>query len=69
MSDTAFKTAPFPGFTSAQLRAALDDGGRDRISRDKIETELARRDRIAAGDVSMMTPGERLRFIRSGKAR
>lgn len=64
MSDAAFKTAAFPGFTTAQLRAALDDGGRDRISRNKIETEIARRDRVAAGDVSMMTDGERLRFAR-----
>ncbi|MBZ9847207.1 hypothetical protein LB565_04290 [Mesorhizobium sp. CA14] len=71
MSDTAFKTAPFASYTTEQLRAHIANihpySGTDTAER--MSAEIARREAVAAGDVSVMTPSERLRFIKSGKAR
>jgi len=62
MSDSAFPTGRFPGYTVAELEAAIaaGRGGADML------VEIERRNRAAAGDISMMTPSERLRFIRKG---
>lgn len=64
MSDSAFKTAPYSGFTTEQLRTSVKD-----CSNPSIEAEIARREAVAAGDVSKMTDGERRRFHTTGKAR
>ncbi|RUW96608.1 hypothetical protein EOA27_38575 [Mesorhizobium sp. M2A.F.Ca.ET.037.01.1.1] len=66
MSDTAFKTAPYGSYTTATLRVWAEQEGVDTAP---YLAEIARREAVAAGDVSVMTPGERLRFIRHGKAR
>jgi hypothetical protein len=73
--DAAFKTAAFPGLTSDELKASvrkandalLANGPMDANVTAKIiamNTELDRRDRVAAGDVSAMTAGERLRYYK-----
>lgn len=62
MSDAAFKSAPYPGCTTAQLREFVADPDRDPISAEVMRREIERREMVAAGDVSVMTPGERLRF-------
>ena len=71
MSDAAFKTAAFPGYTTAQLRAFIDKehAFETHMEDDKYYAmcaELERRERVAGGDVSVMTDGERLRFYREG---
>lgn len=63
--DNAFDTAPYPGYTTAELRDML----RTRPTCLPIRDEVYRRERAEAGDMSVMTPGERLRFVRTGKAR
>ncbi|RWC28144.1 MAG: hypothetical protein EOS70_27935 [Mesorhizobium sp.] len=59
MSDAAFKTAAYPGLTTGQLRDAVMNKRND-----AMEAEIARRERVAVGDVSVMTDGERLRHFR-----
>ena len=66
MSDAAFKSAPFAAYTSAELRAAVERGENSADARAKMVMEIARREKVAAGDVSVMTPGERLRHARKG---
>ena len=61
MSDAAFKSAPFAGHTSAELQAAVNRGEDPRLA---MRHEIARRAQRDAGDVSVMTPGERLRHAR-----
>jgi hypothetical protein len=64
MSDSAFPTADYPAFTLAQLRQWIADNDRMGTAnnyRNRILTEIARREAVAAGDVSAMTPGEQLR--------
>lgn len=73
MSDSAFKSAPFSGFTTDQLRArvAADERGETNLpdaTYNGMVAEIARREAVARGDVSVMTPGERLRFIRANPA-
>lgn len=69
MADAAFPTAKYPGYTTAQLRLYVRQGAPD--SQDSVETirlmkaEIARREAVAAGDESQMTPGERLRHSRA----
>lgn len=71
MSDAAFRSAKYPGYTTAQLKQVLIDskGGDVRgITEDhrfEMADEIARRSKVADGDVSVMTSGERLRFARS----
>lgn len=66
MSDAAFKTAPFPGYTTEQLEQFLS-GPNDPAVADRMRAEIARRERVAAGDRSVMTPGERLRAAREAE--
>ena len=61
MSDAAFQTAPYPGYTTAQLTAAIAAGRGNPI----MLAEVARRAARDAGDASVMTPGERLRAARA----
>lgn len=61
--DNAFPTAAYPSLTSANLAAAREraaDRG-DTATVEKMTAELGRRIKVAAGDRSVMTPGERLR--------
>lgn len=71
MSDSAFKTAPFPGLTTSQLEAAYAEKssipGFGEVAA-KMQAELDRRFAVANGDKSVMTDGERLRFAKTGKA-
>lgn len=65
MSDSAFKTAAFPGLTTKELEDAYS--AKSKIVGygdfcEKAQAELDRRYAVAAGDVSKMTPGERLRM-------
>jgi hypothetical protein len=62
MSDAAFKTAAYPAYTSAELVGFIHDENTADDTRAKMEAELTRRERVAEGDVSVMTAGERLRF-------
>jgi hypothetical protein len=64
MSDAAFQTAPYPGYTTTQLNAAIAAGRGNPI----MLAEVARRAAVAAGDVSVTTPGERLHAARATKA-
>ena len=59
--DSAFATAPSPGFTTAELLAAIAAGRGNPV----MTAEIERRALRDAGDVSVMTPGERLRHIRN----
>lgn len=65
--DAAFKTAKYPGYTTAELQKILVDskgGNMAGITEDhrfEIADEIARRAKVKAGDVSVMTDGERLR--------
>lgn len=69
MSDTAFKTAPYPAYTTAELRRWIAEGVDTEEANARISGEIARREAVEAGDVSQMTPGERLRFVKTGKDR
>lgn len=62
--DNAFPTAPYPGHTTAQLEAAIAAGRGNPV----MAAEIERRARRDAGDVSVMTPGERLRHVQLVKA-
>ena len=64
--DAAFKTAAYPAYTTAELRRWLAEhasGTRQFADGQyhKICAELTRRAKRDAGDVSVMTDGERLR--------
>jgi hypothetical protein len=61
MSDAAFKSAPYAGYTTDQLRQMASAGG---ICLPMLD-ELNRRDRVARGDRSVMTSGERLNHKRT----
>lgn len=62
MSDAAFKTAAYPGYTTEQLREWAPS--RPEGIRRQMENEIERRAKRDAGDVSVMTDGERLRRAR-----
>jgi len=76
MSDAAFKQAAYPAYTKAQLIIMLagkpyslsNPRGLTGDQRRKMEAEVLRRDAVEAGDLSVMTPGERLRYARSQEA-
>lgn len=55
--DSAFPTAAYPGYTTAQLVAAVEAGR----STPAMLNEIERRAAVANGDREVMTPGERLR--------
>ncbi len=71
--DNAFKTASYPGYTTNELRNMVSEGNIgtefNPEAKNKIREEIARREKAALGDTSVMTHGERLRFARTGKAR
>lgn len=67
MSDAAFPTAMYPAYTTNELRDRVADPELGAITRDLMEREIARRELVAAGDVSVMTPGERLNFLQDGR--
>jgi hypothetical protein len=70
MSDCAFKTAAFPAYTTKELeRSVKENPLLTDAQRNKMRAELERRMAVAAGDVSVMTDGERLRFAKTGTAR
>jgi hypothetical protein len=54
--DNAFNR-PFSGYTLADLKVFVAAGK----GNDAMVAEVARRDAVAAGDLSKMLPGERLR--------
>ena len=58
--DIAFKTAPYPAYTTAHLQAEIAAGRGNPV----MIAEVARREAVKAGDVSQMTAGERLRAAR-----
>jgi len=55
--DNAFKTAPYSGYTIGQLRVMAAKGSDNAPI---MLAEIARRERVAMGEVEVMTPGERL---------
>lgn len=62
MSDAAFATAAYPAYTSAELERSIKENPLlSDAQRDKMKAELERREKVANGDVSVMTAGERLR--------
>ena len=63
--DSAFATAAYPGYTTDELRQMVS---RPSANARAMWAEIERRERVAAGDVSVMTPGERLRHVRSQQA-
>lgn len=62
MSDAAFRTGKYPAYTTAQLEGFIAAGE----GHPAMIGEIERRAKVAAGDVSVMTPGERLRHIKAG---
>jgi hypothetical protein len=62
MADSAFKSAPFASYTTGELRERIARGS-DKSA--QMLAELARRDRVSAGDRSVMYPGERLRYVQA----
>ena len=59
---STFNTAPYAAYTTAQLKAAVAEGR----GTEKMAGEIARRAKVASGDYSVATPGERLRAVRAG---
>lgn len=60
MSDSAFKSAPFSGYTTEELLASIARNN-DKIG-NHMQAEVDRRVKVKAGDITVMTPGERLRY-------
>ncbi len=63
--DSAFATAPYSGYTTDQLRQMVS---RPSANARAMWAEIDRREKVAAGDMSVMTPGERLRHARNQQA-
>jgi hypothetical protein len=69
--DSAFKTAPYSGYTTDQLRQMVRGAryaGGDRSARN-MRAEIDRREAVEGGDMTRATAGERLRYAQTGKAR
>lgn len=68
--DAAFNSAPFAGYTDADLRHRLETHELTSVNHiaqaARFRAELDRRAKRDAGDTSVMTPGERLRYIKAG---
>jgi hypothetical protein len=64
MADAAFKTAPFAAYTTKELMAAVERKENSEDARAKMILEVVRRAQRDAGDVSVMYPAERLRFVK-----
>lgn len=58
--DNAFRSKPYPGMTLAQLEAVAAKGNAD----PRIVAEIERRQKVAAGDLTLMYPAERQRYCR-----
>jgi hypothetical protein len=68
MSDSAFKTAMYPAYTTAELLASVERKKADGyapMDYAGMVAEIKRRELVAAGDVSVMTAGERLRHAKA----
>lgn len=67
MSDSAFATRAYPAYTTDQLKDmvknAIARGSWETVAR--MANELARRELVRQGDVSVMTAGERLQHAKS----
>jgi sporulation-control protein spo0M len=63
--DSAFATAAYSGYTTDELRQMVS---RPSANARAMWAEIDRRERVANGDVSAMTAGERLRHVRSQQA-
>ncbi len=61
---STFNTAPYTAYTTAELQAKMDAG----TGNEKMAGEIARRALVRSGDMSVATPGERLRAIRAAQA-
>ena len=62
MSDAAFPTAKYPAYTTAQLTGFIAEGA---DTTGAMADEINRRAKAATGDFSVMTPGERLRWVKA----
>lgn len=66
--DSAFKSAPYPTLTTNELRQAVSRyvaaGNDDDAKCHAMRTEIMRREAVALGDTTVMTAGERLRWVR-----
>ena len=58
--------ATFPAYTVAELEAFILAG---RDGDGKMTAEVARRAKVAAGDMTLATGGERIRYAKTGQAR
>lgn len=61
MSDSAFANHPYPSYTTKDLIALI----RDTPSNTLMANEIIRRNFRAMGDMSIMSAGERLSYIRA----
>jgi hypothetical protein len=68
MSDAAFKGAPYGAYTTDELKAFIEKNPQLPETANKMRAELFRREKVAAGDVQVMTDGERLRYAREMEA-
>lgn len=68
MSDAAFKTAAYPAYSTNELREWLrrPHSGMTEEVTTRVYREVERREKVAAGDVSVMTDGEKLRYHAKG---
>ena len=62
--DAGFKSAPYPGHTLMELQGFVAAGR----GNDAMVAEIARRGKVRAGDRSVMTAGERLRWAKVNAA-
>lgn len=62
MSDSAFKSAPFSGYTSREMLESISKNRPSALIKELMLEEIGRREKVAAGDVSVMFPAERLHF-------
>jgi hypothetical protein len=64
MSDAAFKSAPYSAYTTMQLNQFIVNPQQlNAETVDKMQAEVDRRAKVKAGDKSVMTDGERLRYV------
>ena len=68
MADAAFKGAMYPAYTISELKKRVASAAQDSETKTKMIAEIARREAVENGDYSQMTPAERLRHIKDGKA-
>ncbi|MCO5159660.1 MAG: hypothetical protein M9939_00870 [Mesorhizobium sp.] len=59
MSDATFPTPAFPGYTTGELRFMLAGLAGGYLEKQKLEAEIERREKVASGDETAMTPGEK----------